>query len=286
MSSEHEYTDNELINLFIENKLTGTDLWSFVCIIYLIYNTRDMSACVFLPIDIDEVFPKSIFNTNYGDKLLVFNWDCKNSECNFNSPGGLDILEKCINSSERLVVIPFNLYGDLCGVGHANMLIYDKQDHTLERFDPNTQTDPCYSPELLDNNIAEYFKNYLNDDQLKYIPPSSFCPKKGPQIIEKIYQKEFGSSISLGSCTIWSLLYAYVRIAYPTYTREEVLNFLIEDIHNESENIYVYVKEVLIILIKLTDKIVGVMSNEELTDNEKQQKIIDFVVNTSLVKTK
>ena len=84
---------------------------------------------------------------------------------------------------------------------------------------------------------------------------------------------------------IYGLLCVYVRINYPHYTREEVLKFLIEDIHKGTENIYVYVKEILVILIKLVDKIVGIVSNKELTDEEKQKKIIDFVVNTNLVKT-
>jgi len=84
--------------------------------------------------------------------------------------------------------------------GHANSLLIDHQTKTLERYEPYFMIRGGH-PEL-DTLLTEFAieKGYC------YFPPQEFCPRRGIQFIEKLF--EFGKAY----CVYWSILYAEERI--------------------------------------------------------------------------
>jgi hypothetical protein len=61
-------------------------------------------------------------------------------------------------------------------VGHANVIIYDKNTHEVERFDPHGRWEiERFNHASLDAQLKEEFSKRL-PPKLKYLTPKSFCP--------------------------------------------------------------------------------------------------------------
>lgn len=114
------------------------------------------------------------------------------------------------NSEKQMIIIPLiiSIEGD---DNHQNVLLFDKSTMEFERFEPNGS----YMIEL-DTDIENKMKILL--PEFSYIKPSSYCPIEGPQII-------IGSDgcFNGGFCVTISILYSYLRIRNPEYTRDEII---------------------------------------------------------------
>ena len=108
---------------------------------------------------------------------------------------------------------------------HANIIIINLLQKTIERFDPHggsTILDSSsnkriknikrvYKQELIDEILRDKFKSVLPD--YKYIDLSETCPYLGPQAkIDK-----FG-----GLCVTWSLMYFLLRVLNPKIKQSEI----------------------------------------------------------------
>jgi hypothetical protein len=72
---------------------------------------------------------------------------------------------------------------------HSNILIYDKNENRIERFEPNGLKQNLYDNELVENTLFEKFK-LLN---IQYTKCSYFLPKLGPQVCDyKLLDKNTG----------------------------------------------------------------------------------------------
>lgn len=97
---------------------------------------------------------------------------------------------------------------------HANMMMIDRKEKIVERFEPNTVSP--LSPDLyemsgkIDAFVVERVLPILGDGY-SYCPPSAFCPR-GPQ------KDQF--------CAAWSLLYLHLRLINPHLSRREIVDRL------------------------------------------------------------
>lgn len=141
-------------------------------------------------------------------------------------PEGLSSeLNKCLaNDSIRFIIISLGLF---CGgYSHAGMLIYDKTDKELERFEPHgasVKKSVCYGSDKIDVLLKEKMKKLI-PDMKKYYEPQSFCPYLGPQKVESRIEGTPGADPS-GYCSAWSIWYADVRLSNPDKRRDEALAF-------------------------------------------------------------
>jgi hypothetical protein len=150
-------------------------------------------------------------------------------------PNSIDFFKQLINNcNKRFVIIPILIL--VSGIsGHANMLIVDKVDGTVEHFEPHGK--------LLGNilgsissffnlnggtNLYGYFKELFNSIGYAYLSPNQTCPLIGPQMIEELVlcHELMIPQIKnkIGMCMIWSLFYAHLRLTYPDAEPVELIN--------------------------------------------------------------
>ena len=262
--------DNEedKINL-IDEYIIGSQLWVAVEFIYLMKRYQD--SCVFLPINIgtEPIRTDVIFD-------LSLNWNCERSYCSLKAPKLFSdkyrengfyhyskYLSECIKKSERLSVIPMLLWADT-STGHANLLVYDKKLHTLERFEPHGVQSPLnYHTDQLDKKLKSFFSLITGDTlPLEYFPPESFCPIMGPQKCENLNRTDEKAYFEGGLCTVWIFVYANFRLKFPDKTRDEINTVITDEIC--SENPYRFARRVTLLIYDFYLRIKSAKTPEEL----------------------
>jgi hypothetical protein len=147
-----------------------------------------------------------------------------------------DLFPKIIKCKKRFFLIPMNIKthdkeGNI-KTSHANFLIFDLYEKSLERFEP-IGIDDTLVKKKHDDGIFKMFQTYCGKDEngedrlLKYYPPSSFCPKLGPQWqdrYEEIHIKNKLSGDPIGFCAAWTIWYVNLRLLNPDIDRKSVLS--------------------------------------------------------------
>ena len=124
-----------------------------------------------------------------------------------------ELLEKMLKNKEiKYIVIPIGI--ETSFGSHANILLWDIKNKTIERFEPNGANFPMglnYNPELLDSLLENKFKQF--EPELVYIPPYKFLPVIGFQRLENLETekcKKIGDPN--GFCGVWCTWWVYQRI--------------------------------------------------------------------------
>lgn len=170
-----------------------------------------------------------------------------------------DIINMIIKCNKRYLVMPLILWEDSLlsyfsitksskNIGsHANVLIFDIKNRTIERFDPhgskfyseakltrdfknkNIYSQPSYNQTDIDSFMKSYFKKLLPDFQVKPIEYS--CPYLGPQM---------KADVRIGYCVIWSIMYTFLRLLNPDVPPGTISRMLI---NNKPEQIKIILKK-------------------------------------------
>lgn len=119
--------------------------------------------------------------------------------------------------TSKYVIVPLiiDFPGDSRTFNHQNVIIFDKERKEFERFEPEGG-----SVKKANDVIRKKFNELLPD--YTYIEPLSYCPFKGPQLVIGAD----GCSNAYGFCVTISMIYVYLRIRNPEYTREEIVNVI------------------------------------------------------------
>ena len=140
----------------------------------------------------------------------------------------VNIYKEQITESIIKPVVP--LYAGVKTVfNHANILIYDLNNETLERFEPYGGQDTIYNHKELDDMIINLMKE-KNIPISKYYSPLDYCPYKIFQ--SKAYSDDF-------YCAMWSMWYADIRLKNPGLFRNKTVKIAISKI---KDNPYSYDK--------------------------------------------
>jgi len=158
------------------------------------------------------------------------------------------------NNNKRFLIIPIGI--ELTVGAHANILLYDKINNEMERFEPYGKDFPPgfnYNPSGLDNNLKNYFKNYFDIDNnllitreldgsnntngkkpFKYITPFEYELKIGFQTLDTLeYSKEKYIGDPGGFCEVWSLWYVEMRLTNLNIERKDIIYKLINYIRSK-----------------------------------------------------
>lgn len=90
---------------------------------------------------------------------------------------------------------------------HANMIIIDKKNKTMERYEPHGPNVNIYNAK----NVDAVLKTFATSLGLKYLGPDDFCISGMQKVIEPETIKKYYFE---GFCKTWSFLYAMLRIIY------------------------------------------------------------------------
>ncbi len=194
-------------------------------------------ACIFLP-------PEGTDSHNITREKFQIIWKC-------NGKGGgkiifptnfIEGLNKCnttLNCSEsncqkekRFVIIPMHLLTcERNNGGHANVLIYDTWNGTMERFDPNGREAHgvgWYNIEDFDKQMTDSMK----DVGIDYLPPQN---RIGPQLLQ-LKENKFEKGDPSGFCVSWCCLILDLKLKYPDasiYEITENLNNILKGRYSE-----------------------------------------------------
>lgn len=160
-----------------------------------------------------------VFVPNYIEGKLDYNnlcitWNITNNKPKLTVPPSF---EKFINNSQHQFVVIIlgqslsNEHDEIIS-GHANLLIFDRVNKTIERFEPHGVFSPSiYLPELCDEAIFCIWTEY------NYIPTIISCPFIGPQILQT-EENEYKNSDPIGFCVAWVIWYAEFKFTYQNTT--------------------------------------------------------------------
>ena len=133
------------------------------------------------------------------------------------------LFNRCQQNNSRFVITFFTF--ETGEGGHANILIVDKLEKIVERFEPNgynpIENDQVFS--LINAQIDIQLKEYFGSRGFDYVSPLEFCPKIGIQALEHFFYKD------IGFCVSWSILYAEERLSSKV-SRTYIAQNLIKDI--------------------------------------------------------
>ncbi len=133
--------------------------------------------------------------------------------------------------------------------GHANVVIYDKSTHEVERFDPHGRWEiERFNHAGLDARLKEDFTKQL-PPKLKYLTPKSFCPATA------IFQAKEVNMIPgddlKGNCAVWRLWYIHLRLANPDVPRKKLIVIAQKKLE-EKGNLYKFIKAYTLYILQNT----------------------------------
>jgi hypothetical protein len=144
-------------------------------------------------------------------------------------------LEKKMNDKFiKFITIPLGI--ELTNGSHANILLIDKKNKTIERFEPNGINCPIglnYNPELLDDLLENKFSSF----DLKFMKPKDFLPTIGFQMLENLDDskcKRLGDPN--GFCGIWCTWWIYHRMKNIKINNKDLSEHLIKNIKMENKS--------------------------------------------------
>jgi hypothetical protein len=129
----------------------------------------------------------------------------------------IDAIQRCNN--KRFIYFNLDIYGQ--HASHANMIIIDLHNKTVERYEPHGKFRPHEKESaIIERELDDKFKiliKYLGLNKYKYIPPTKLSPPVGLQRIADAYE---------GMCVTYCLIYLQLRIMNPDVKQMELVNYL------------------------------------------------------------
>lgn len=151
------------------------------------------------------------------------------------------LFNKCKN--KRFILFPFG-FTCLNNQGHANYMIYDKENKTLERFEPYGKTKrDCTNPVDIDNKIKKLFQENLGKDFIKkYYKPLDYLDYSSIQKQQEDEGEKQSSDPSGGFCAAFVSLFAELRIKNPNKNRKLLINTAIQLIKKKYGSLTKYIR--------------------------------------------
>lgn len=186
------------------------------------------------------------------------------------------------DKNKNFYVIPIGI--ELGDKAHANILIYDKKNNSLERFEPHGNTYPRnfnYFPNKLDNLLKNFFSNIFM--KLNYINIKEILPKIGFQTLELLeHSKNKQLGDPGGFCAVWCIWYVFNRIKFNDIDNKKLVNKLIQKINLNNLSlkniIRNFSKEIIVIRDELLQKS-NLNINLWINNSYNDEQFLDLVSN-------
>lgn len=123
---------------------------------------------------------------------------------------------------------------------HANMLLYDRTTNTVERFEPDLLHDltRILQQRRMDRALAQYFNDNLD---MKYVSPMDWCPVSIQGLQEREVKMGNVTGKTVDFCQAWSFWYADLRLSNPEISREQVIDYAVQELKTRPETLTEYI---------------------------------------------
>jgi len=185
-----------------------------------------------------------------------------------------DKIKSCIDKNAEFIIIPLGI--ELTAGSHANYIIYDVKNKTVERFEPHGASTPPglnYSPRILDELLESRFK--LIDENITYFAPQDYLPKIGFQLMDIFENNKKKIGDPGGFCALWSVWYVDMRLKYKNIECKELVKILIRSIKNQNVSVKNMIRNYAKNIITIRDDILSKVNmdindwlNDVYTDNQ------------------
>nr|QFG74222.1 MAG: ankyrin repeat containing protein [Megaviridae environmental sample] len=133
-------------------------------------------------------------------------------------------------------VIPIGI--EINSKSHANIILVDNINKTIERFEPNGKNYPrnlYYNSKLLDNLLNTLFDSLLDD--YKYYTPKDYEPIIGLQILETLEDSKFKKiGDPNGFCAIWCIWWIHQKLYNKDIESKKLIELLIKEIKFKNQS--------------------------------------------------
>jgi hypothetical protein len=159
------------------------------------------------------------------------------------------VYSECLKKTKQFVVCPFGF--SCTTMGHANYLIYDKLNKSMERFEPHGDITLIFDklPFLktcilsnIDDKIREEFSTQYGDDFIEtYYKPCDFMPRQSFQSL----QESLGDMIATdpgGFCASWAVWYVDLRLSNPDIKPYNLVRQTIADLNEKCESLTSFIR--------------------------------------------
>ena len=136
------------------------------------------------------------------------------------------MIKKC---KKRIIAVSVQLIVENKPGTHANMLILDTKEKTVELFEPHgkrseetTMDHLVGAYNISDKLLKKYFQKFFPD--YKYISPKDYLPSYG-------FQAKFDAYSGL--CVTWSTMYLHYRVLNPDLTSKEITKHIKKKVNKQ-----------------------------------------------------
>ena len=177
-------------------------------------------------------------------------------------------INECKGKNIEFIIIPLGI--EMKAGSHANYIIYDIKNKTVERFEPHGSATPPglnYDPKILDELLESRFK--VIDANIKYFGPADYEPKIGFQLMDIFENNKKKIGDPGGFCALWAVWYVDMRLKYKETNCKDLIEILIRSIRTQNISVKNMIRNYAKNIIEIRDRILkkaGLDINDWLND--------------------
>ncbi len=175
-----------------------------------------------------------------------------------------DKINECKGKNIEFIIIPLGI--EMKAGSHANYIVYDIKNKTVERFEPHGSATPPglnYDPKILDELLESRFKAI--DADITYFGPADYEPKIGFQLMDIFENNKKRIGDPGGFCALWAIWYVDMRLKYKDMNCKDLIEILIRSIRTQNISVKNMIRNYAKNIIELRDKILK-KANMDIND--------------------
>jgi hypothetical protein len=175
-----------------------------------------------------------------------------------------DKINECKSKNIEFIIIPLGI--EMKAGSHANYIIYDLKNKTIERFEPHGSATPPglnYDPKILDELLESRFKAI--DSDITYYGPADYEPKIGFQLMDIFENNKKRIGDPGGFCALWAIWYVDMRLKYKDMNCKDLIEILIKSIRTQNISVKNMIRNYAKNIIELRDLILK-KANMDIND--------------------
>jgi len=175
-----------------------------------------------------------------------------------------DKINECKSKNIEFIIIPLGI--EMKAGSHANYIIYDIKNKTVERFEPHGSATPPglnYDPKILDELLESRFKAI--DSDISYYGPTDYEPKIGFQLMDIFENNKKRIGDPGGFCALWAIWYVDMRIKYKDMNCKDLIEILIKSIRTQNISVKNMIRNYAKNIIEMRDTILK-RANMDIND--------------------